>query len=68
MKSSEDASISLPRPSSEAVIASKSPNTTPVTMASAVRRPLASAYETTSRIVGPGMIRIRMVAAVKVGQ
>src|SRR5262249_47491005 len=47
---------SIPNPSIDAVIAVKSPSATPATVAMPERRrPWPSAYDTTSRVVGPGI-------------
>src|SRR5262249_20364726 len=51
-----DVASSIPNPSIDAVIAVKSPSATPATVAMPERRrPWPSAYDTTSRVVGPGI-------------
>src|SRR5262249_34155925 len=51
-----DVASSIPNPSIDAVIAVKSPTATPATVAMPERRrPWPSAYDTTSRVVGPGI-------------
>src|SRR5215472_9771771 len=48
---------STPNPSTDAVIALKSPSATPATVIMPERRPWPSAYDTTRRTVGPGIAR-----------
>src|SRR5215471_2994245 len=51
-----DVASSIPNPSIDAVIAVRSPSATPATVAMPERRrPWPSAYDTTSRVVGPGI-------------
>src|SRR5262249_16208698 len=50
------------------VIAVKSPSATPAAIGSAARQPCPSAYETTSRTVGPGMTSRIVEAATKASQ